>query len=177
MFDIWEPPSIFQQLGNRLLLPTTNPHCQISQLLFKLLQGADQAQSLGGKLSSDFVKCSFEEALSTYCLIFHKADLKIGRFKKEIPHHWMNALQEVPNKSLVALPVVNLRFSKPLEQTNEAKGMRFVNRCVRVAVLRRTPLGIRTPERNKLAKLGDAIAISNLKLWMTDSLTHTGWQG
>ena len=76
----------------------------------------------------------------------------------------MNALQEVPNKSLVALPVVNLRFSKPLEQTNEAKGMRFVNRCVRVAVLRRTPLGIRTPERNKLAKLGDAIAISNLKL-------------
>ena len=95
----------------------------------------------------------------------------------------MNALQEVPNKSLVALPVVNLRFSqtleqtyeakevcfvfqmwKTVEQTNEAKGMRFVNRCVRVAVLRRTPLGIRTPERNKLAKLGDAIAISNLKL-------------
>ena len=112
--NILEPPSIFQQLGNRLL-PITES--QISQLLFKLLQGADQAQSLGRKLSSDFVKCSFEEALSTYCLIFHKADLKIGRFKKEIPHHWMNALQEVPNKSLVALPVVNLRFSQTLEQT------------------------------------------------------------
>ena len=28
---------------------------------------------------------------------------------------------------------------------------------------------------NKLAKLGDAIAISNLKLWMTHWLTH--WQG
>ena len=84
-------------------------------------------------------------------MIIDQSDLKIVKAFKKIAHNWMNSLQEMPDKSLVALPVVNLRFSQTLEQTeNREHGahlFHFVNRCVRVTVLGVAPFGIRTPER------------------------------